>query len=610
MNKMNKTVVTITGIRPDFIRMSEIFKKLDKNFNHILIHTGQHYDKLLSDVFFEQLEIRTPDYTLNTGNAGGTHYHQLSYLSVAIMDLLKNNDINPDIILFLGDSNTVCVSLPLRKEGYIIGHIEAGMRSFDKRMLEEINRVTCDHCSHILFVYHEKYKEFLMNENINENVYVVGNTITEICKKYIPSEEKRNELILVDIHRPENFKYEKRLRNIVEYLRLCKKRYNLSVKILKFKRTMKYIEQFDINMDGIEVIDLLPYREYLNTVYHSLFIVSDSGTAQEEPALLNTKVIVPRDFTERPQSIENNCSFMLDVIYNNYEKSFEWLENDQKRMDLEWLGDGTTSDQIIQVLKDYFFKIEINTELCNYPYPHLYQDNILDIDFAKELRDEILAIPGEDWDRYNNPFEQKYTFRDKFDLPFNCSKLFTYLISESFVEHLSEVVGIKLINDPDRNFWGIHKYKHGDYLDIHVDAGLHPVTKQNKQVTLGIYLSTDNWTEEHEGSLEIWKGDNSKNNSARIYESVTKLLPIFNRLILFNCDDYSWHGNPGKINCKDGEYKIFLTLSYLSETYYENKKVKAFFVPRPNDKYDEEKDKLRMLRCDPIRYKEVYSINK
>ena len=192
---MKKTVMTISGIRPDFIRMSKIFKKLDLNFNHILVHTGQHYDNLLSGVFFDDLNIREPDFILNTGDSGGTHYHQLGYLSIAIMDLIKTNNLNPDIIIFLGDSNTVCSSLPLRKEGYVIGHIEAGMRSYDKRMLEEINRTVCDHCSHILFVYHDDYKKQLEKENISTNVHVVGNTIVEVCKPYIPTYPKRNDMI-------------------------------------------------------------------------------------------------------------------------------------------------------------------------------------------------------------------------------------------------------------------------------------------------------------------------------------------------------------------------------------------------------------------------------
>ena len=154
-----KTIITVTGIRPDFIRMSEIFKKLDKNFNHILIHSGQHYNTLLSDVFFDELEIREPDYNLGIGGPNKEHFHQTSELSIKLIELIREKELNPDLIIFLGDSNSVVSSVALKKEGYRIGHIEAGMRSGDKRMLEEINRTVCDICSDFLFVYHENYKE-------------------------------------------------------------------------------------------------------------------------------------------------------------------------------------------------------------------------------------------------------------------------------------------------------------------------------------------------------------------------------------------------------------------------------------------------------------------
>lgn len=349
--------MTVSGIRPDFIRMSSIFKELDKDFNHILVHTGQHYDKLLSDVFFDELEIRKPDYTLETGKNGSTHYHQLSYLSVSILELIKNENLKPDIIIFLGDSNTVCAALPLRKEGFIIGHIEAGMRSFDKRMLEEVNRTTCDHCSHILFVYHNEYKKYLENENIKDNVHVVGNTIVEVCKPFICDEFKRNDIILVDIHRPENFKYKTRMENIIKYANECSIKYNLPVKMLRFYGTCKFLEEYNIDLGCIELIDLLPYKKYLNTVYHSKFIISDSGTGQEEPALCNTAVIVPRDFTERPQSVEFNCSFMLNVNdLNNKDNSYDYLENISNGslvINTEWLGIGETSKLIIKELKKF-----------------------------------------------------------------------------------------------------------------------------------------------------------------------------------------------------------------------------------------------------------------
>ena len=134
----SKTVVTITGIRPDFIRMKEVFRKLDNNFNHIMIHTGQHYDDFLSKIFFQDLDIRSPDYTLTTGINSQNHYEQMSYLSTEIFRLFDREKIKPDLVIFLGDSNSVMVSAVLFKEGYKIGHIEGGMRSYDRRMPEEV----------------------------------------------------------------------------------------------------------------------------------------------------------------------------------------------------------------------------------------------------------------------------------------------------------------------------------------------------------------------------------------------------------------------------------------------------------------------------------------
>lgn len=357
-----KTIVTITGIRPDFIRMCFVFKELDKNFNHILIHTGQHYDTNLSDVFFQQLNIRNPDYILDTGKNSKNHYEQLAYLTVEIPKLFEKENIKPDLILFLGDSNSAGVAFPLKKAGYKIGHIEAGMRSYDKRMLEEINRTVCDHCSDILFVYHEDYRRQIELENIKSNVFVVGNTIVEPFKMFeqeITSKSKQNNMILMDIHRPENFNFPDRLGNIIKFGNECATKSNLPVKILYFKRLKDKLDEFKIDLGKIEMIDLLPFKEYLTTVYNSKFIISDSGTGQEEPALLNTPVVVPRDFTERPQSYEYNCSFKLKVNNNetNFEDVFEWVDKSvsgEIKMDTQWLGNGQTSKLIIEELVNFF----------------------------------------------------------------------------------------------------------------------------------------------------------------------------------------------------------------------------------------------------------------
>lgn len=366
MESKIKTVVTITGIRPDFIRMSQVFKRLDdsSDINHILIHSGQHYDRLLSDIFFEELEIRKPDYNLGIGGSGREHFQQQGILSEHIIHLLRDEKIDPDIILFLGDSNSVLAAVPLKKEGYRIGHIEAGMRSYDKRMLEEINRTVCDHCSDFLFVYHEDYANQLYQENIRKGVHIVGNTIVEVCGPFVDElfkTKKRQDQILLDIHRPENFKYKERLVKILRYASICGKESGVPVKMLRFGRTIDQIKKFKLDLGAIkviELIDLMSFKQFLEEQYHSMFLISDSGTAQEEPGLLNTPVIVPRDFTERPQSMDYGCSYMLDL--NSKDpfltwKSFDYINDvihGEKVIDPSWMGDGLTSERIVGILKE------------------------------------------------------------------------------------------------------------------------------------------------------------------------------------------------------------------------------------------------------------------
>lgn len=357
-------IITVTGIRPDFIRMSKIFKKFDENFDHILVHTGQHYDKMLSDVFFEELNIRKPDYNLEIGGPGREHFHQAADLSVKIIELIRKENLNPDLICFLGDSNSVVSAVPLKKEGYKIVHIEAGMRSFDKRMLEEINRIVCDHCSDYLFVYHQNYKTKAISENIPpENIFVVGNTIVEVARemqKELRKKPKEFNHIILDIHRPENFNYKTRLENIILFANDMRYMFNLPIKMLCFGRTQFKIEEWKIDLGEIEIIPLMSFKNYIQKVYNSKFIISDSGTAQEEPALFNTPVIVPRDFTERPESVWNNCSVMIDVnsTYNStWEEAYKYINNSYNgaiTINPQWLGNGNTSQLIVDKIKELF----------------------------------------------------------------------------------------------------------------------------------------------------------------------------------------------------------------------------------------------------------------
>jgi UDP-N-acetylglucosamine 2-epimerase (non-hydrolysing) len=352
-----KTIVTISGIRPDFIRMSEIFKLLDQSFNHILIHSGQHVDANLSDVFFQGMKIREPDYNLGIGGPGKYHYHQLAEISVKIIELFKEKNIKPDLVMFLGDSNSVLASVVLKKEGYRIGHIEAGMRSYDDRMLEEHNRKVCDHMSDFLFVYHENYKQNLLKENISsDKIFVVGNTIVEVAKNWMKEAGPRDSKhILVDIHRPENFKNKTRMERILEYLTLFQAETKLPLLWLNFPRTMSMLQEFGLELpSSFTLLPLQGYLEFLKLQRQSFCIISDSGTAQEEPAILGVPVLVPRDFTERWESVEAGNSKMVNLSKdpkNLVEEGIKFVKAFPSNPDISWMGDGKTAQHIVTALK-------------------------------------------------------------------------------------------------------------------------------------------------------------------------------------------------------------------------------------------------------------------
>lgn len=238
-------------------------------------------------------------------------------------------------------------------------------------------------------------------------------------------------------------------------------------------------------------------------------------------------------------------------------------------------------------------------------------DNILDDNYLKQIMSEIINSSKDNWDRYENPFEKKFTWRNKNNLPPLCKELFDSLHNKEFIEFLSEFTGYKLQEDKSKNWWGIHTFQNGDKLDIHVDAGRHPENNLKKIITLGIYIS-NNWNKECGGEIDFWTGDNSSNNDAKIYEKIISIEPKFNRMVIFENNDYSWHGASTPCVCNENQHRIFLTCSYLTDiddSIHKNNRKKAFFVKLPNEVADPEKDKLRLLRADPDKYKEIYRIN-
>lgn len=245
------------------------------------------------------------------------------------------------------------------------------------------------------------------------------------------------------------------------------------------------------------------------------------------------------------------------------------------------------------------------------PYPVTYNDGaLLSEEYAKRLQEEILSIPEEKFDRYDNPFEQKYTLRDKYDYPPLLSELMSYVTSQEYVKYLSDYTGHELENDETRMYWGVHVYRPNDKLDIHVDAGCHPVNEKKKQVTWGLYLSS-NWESSYGCELEVWEGDSVLVPGAKLQRMVEKISPMYNRSILFTCYDNAWHGNPIPCSGPENAKRIFITVSFLSkiiepEQNNRNRYKKAFFIARPDDPEDVKKDQMRILRADPNQCHQIY----
>ncbi len=352
-------IVTVAGIRPDFIRLSEIIRKLDAHggCEHILIHTGQHFDKDLSGQFFEELDIRQPDINLLAG--GGNHVAQLCNMLPKMIYFLSTlvDKREPHLIVFLGDSNSVLLAPFLKKEGYKIAHIEALMRSGDMRMLEETNRICCDSVSDLLLTYCSSYLPY--SKNLFGKSVVVGNTIVEPTLKHRPYGTRQKSHILVDIHRPENFLHPERMQWILKTCKHIGEFEELPVLFLEFPRTLAALKKYDIKIEGIETIPLVGFKKHLQLEYDSKYIVSDSGTDQEQPALLNIPVFVPREYTERPLSYSTGCSRRLTKEMTPSIISFA-LEFMYESMNASWLypPNGVTSDWIVNSLLDFLIKEE------------------------------------------------------------------------------------------------------------------------------------------------------------------------------------------------------------------------------------------------------------
>jgi len=354
-------IATIFGTRPEIIKLSTLIPQLDMEFDQVLIHTGQHYSYKMDKIFFDELKLRDCDYTLNIGS--GTHAQQTGKMLIELEKVLLLE--KPDLVMVQGDTNsTLAGALAASKLHIPVAHVEAGCRSFDKQMPEEINRILVDNISDYLFTPDENsYKNLTCLECFpSDKVYLVGNTSVDACLRtkqlnnqdYLKSYnlEKRR-YILFTLHRQENTAVD-RLKEIIMALNMISGR--IKVLFPAHLRTRKVILENKIEIsDNIILTDPLGYNEFMGLLVNSKFIMTDSGGIQEEAAVLNVPCLILRDNTEWMYYVEMGKNMLVGTNYDKIVKVVtDLLENDSKFVEIEKIkisiNQGAT-ESIVAILK-------------------------------------------------------------------------------------------------------------------------------------------------------------------------------------------------------------------------------------------------------------------
>lgn len=358
-------LMTIMGTRPEIIRLSEIIKKADKYFDHVLVHTGQNWDYTLNQVFFEDLEIREPDYYLNSvGETLGDTIGNIIAKSYEV--LLKER---PDALLLLGDTNSALSAISAKRLKVPIFHMEAGNRCFDQNLPEEINRKIVDHISDINLPYTENSRRYLLSEGFRkEHIFVTGSPMTEVLELNLHKIEnsdilsklnlEKGKYIVLSSHREENVDKEETFNNLVESINAVAEKYNLPIIFSVHPRTRKKLEERNIKFNSL-VQEMKPFGffDYCNLQKNSFCVLSDSGTLSEESAILEFPAISIRTSTERPEVIDKGNIILAgvkkDEILSSLEIATEMFKTDKKNIKPYDYLDDNVSDKVIKVIRSY-----------------------------------------------------------------------------------------------------------------------------------------------------------------------------------------------------------------------------------------------------------------
>ena len=354
-------IIVIVGTRPEIIKMSPIIRELDKRGgDYFILHTGQHYSYNLDKIFFNELKLPHPKYNLEIGS--GSHAEQTAKILTGVEDVLLKE--SPDIILVEGDTNSVLGSALAASKLHIkIGHVEAGLRSYNRQMPEEINRILTDHCSDYLFTPTQKSKIILQNEGIaEEKILVTGNTIVDAVYQNIELADKLDNCLdeigikpqqyfLVTLHRQENVDNIARFTSILSGLNRIVTEFDLPVIYPIHPRSRKMMAEYGLESQNLKLIDPYGFLYFLQLEKNARLILTDSGGVQEESCTLGVPCVTVRDDTERPETVEAGANILagtspdaiLNCTHTMLNKENKWINP---------LGDGTAGRRIVDACEN------------------------------------------------------------------------------------------------------------------------------------------------------------------------------------------------------------------------------------------------------------------
>ena len=327
-------IMTIVGTRPELIKMSRVIHQFDEFTDHVLVHTGQNYNYELNQVFFEDLNIRQPDYFLNT--AGDNSIKTIAKIIEKIDDVLK--EVNPDAVLLYGDTNSCLSVIAVKKRKIPIFHMEAGNRCFDQRVPEEINRKIIDHLSDINLVLSDHARSYLVNEGIKpETIIKTGTHMYEVLNYYFPKIIKSDVLerlqltekkyFIISIHREENTDDINKLNKLIQVLNAIAEKYEYPVIVSTHPRTKNMLEEInEISLDNkVQLLEPFGFTDYIKLQLYAACVISDSGTITEEAMILNLPAITIRESHERPEGNDFGALIMSNISKENVLNNIDFI---------------------------------------------------------------------------------------------------------------------------------------------------------------------------------------------------------------------------------------------------------------------------------------------